>query len=78
MMRCARAWLVVMALAAASLPAQTPGTGKQVFDTRCAMCHGEDANGGEFAAGIVTRIATRTDARNRHRNPQWPAESHSR
>jgi alcohol dehydrogenase (cytochrome c) len=61
MMRCARAWLVVMALAAASLPAQTPGTGKQVFDTRCAMCHGEDANGGEFAPGIVTRIATRTD-----------------
>jgi hypothetical protein len=26
------------------------------------MCHGEDGNGGEFAPGIVTRIATRTDA----------------
>ena len=58
----ARAWLIVIASAAPILTAQTPNPGKQVFDTRCAMCHGEDANGGEFAPGIVTRIAARTDS----------------
>src|SRR4051794_10462997 len=61
-MRSAISRLTVMAFAAASLPAQTPAPGKQVFDTRCAVCHGEDANGGEFAPGIVTRIAPRTDS----------------
>jgi alcohol dehydrogenase (cytochrome c) len=61
-MRSASTWLILMLFAAASLPAQTPGTGKQVFDARCAICHGEDANGGEFAPGIVTRIAPRTDS----------------
>jgi len=61
-MRSARAWLIVIASAAPILTAQTPNPGKQVFDTRCAMCHGEDANGGEFAPGIVTRIAARTDS----------------
>src|SRR5437016_1971730 len=63
----AGAWLIAIACAGSSLPAQTPGSGqpmrgKQVFDTRCAMCHGEDGNGGEFAPGIVIRIATRTDS----------------
>src|SRR5438477_481227 len=61
-MRSASAWLIAIFSAASSLTAQTPNPGKQVFDTRCAMCHGEDANGGEFAPGIVTRIATRTDS----------------
>src|SRR5713226_8798807 len=61
LMRFSNPWLLVMA-SAATLTAQTPGPGKQVFDTRCAICHGDDANGGEFAPGIVTRIATRTDA----------------
>src|SRR5947207_733361 len=61
-MRSAISRLTVMAFAAGILPAQTPGPGKQVFDTRCAICHGEDANGGEFAPGIVTRIAPRTDS----------------
>jgi alcohol dehydrogenase (cytochrome c) len=57
----ASAWLIAIAAAGSSLVAQTPGAGKQVFDTRCAMCHGEDGNGGEFAPGIVVRIVTRTD-----------------
>ena len=61
-MRSASAWLIAIASVGSSLVAQTPGPGKQVFDTRCAMCHGEDGNGGEFAPGIVARIATRTDA----------------
>src|SRR5262249_25981939 len=59
MRQSARVWGIVMA-AATALLAQI--SGKQTFDTRCAMCHGEDANGGEFAPGIVTRIAPRTDA----------------
>src|SRR5215813_8453359 len=61
-MRSARAWLIVIDSAGPILTAQTPNAGKQVFDTRCAICHGEDANGGEFAPGIVTRIAARTDS----------------
>ena len=28
--------------------------GRRVFESNCAMCHGSDANGGEFAPGIVT------------------------
>src|SRR2546422_1738216 len=62
LMRSRGTWLIAIACAGSSLPAQTPAPGKEVFDTRCAMCHGEDANGGEFAPGIVTRIATRTDS----------------
>src|SRR3979409_171846 len=61
-MRSTRTWLIAIASTAAGLQAQTPGPGKQVFDTRCAICHGEDANGGEFAPGIVTRIGPRPDA----------------
>jgi alcohol dehydrogenase (cytochrome c) len=52
----------LIVLAGSLLLAQTPRPGKQVFDTRCAMCHGDDANGGEFAPGILTSIATRTDS----------------
>ncbi len=45
-----------------TLSAQPGRPGKQVFETNCAMCHGDDANGGEFAPGILTRIANRTDS----------------
>src|ERR1043166_5017092 len=55
-------WVWAIACAAPGLFAQTAGAGKQIFETRCAMCHGEDGNGGEFAAGIVTRIPARSDA----------------
>src|SRR6185369_16245110 len=55
----ASVWLIAIT-AGWSLLAQSPG--KQIFDARCAMCHGEDANGGEFAPGIVTRIGPRTDS----------------
>ncbi|HUS07603.1 MAG TPA: cytochrome c [Bryobacteraceae bacterium] len=37
-------------------------SGKPLFESRCEVCHGGDGNGGEFAAGIVARIANRTDA----------------
>ena len=61
-MRSASAWLIAMVSAGLSLPAQTPASGKQVFETRCAVCHGADGNGGEFAPGIVVRLAARTDS----------------
>lgn len=32
--------------------------GKQVFENRCAGCHGLDGRGGERAADIATRVAT--------------------
>lgn len=55
--------LTILAVAAlVSASAQTPPSGKSVFETRCAVCHGGDGNGGEFAPGIVTRIVNLTDA----------------
>jgi len=42
--------------------AQVIAPGKQVFENHCAACHGADANGGEFAPGIRTRIIARNDA----------------
>ncbi len=54
---------LILLASSSLLPAQTTTpAGKQVFETRCAMCHGDDGNGGEFAPGIVSKIATRTDA----------------
>jgi len=54
--------LILPLLAGSILMAQTPASGKRVFESRCAMCHGDDGNGGEFAPGILTRIPARTDA----------------
>ena len=53
-------WILLAALATFAVQAQSDA-GKQTFESRCAACHGEDGNGGEFAAGIVTRIANRTN-----------------
>src|SRR5262252_9807730 len=41
---------------------QTPDTGRQVFVSRCAGCHGTDGNGGELGPAITTRVPARTDA----------------
>jgi alcohol dehydrogenase (cytochrome c) len=49
-------------LAVAAAFAQSPGSGRRQFDERCAACHGGDGNGGEFAPGILTQLAARTDA----------------
>src|SRR6266851_1219918 len=57
-LRTALAGLAVFA--AATAQANPPG--KQVFETQCAVCHGADGNGGEFAPGIVIRLPQRTDA----------------
>lgn len=41
--------------------AQTTAAGKQVFDTRCARCHGPEGGGGELGPSIVRGIGTRSD-----------------
>ena len=43
------------------LRAQDTETGQTIFQQRCAVCHGADANGGEFAASVVTRIPSLND-----------------
>jgi alcohol dehydrogenase (cytochrome c) len=56
-----RATGLVVVTALAPL-AQTNSNGKKMFEAQCASCHGADANGGEFAPGIVVRIVNRTDS----------------
>ena len=51
---------VAISITTAGARAQTAG--KALFESRCAVCHGGDANGGEFAPGILNRIVNRTDA----------------
>jgi alcohol dehydrogenase (cytochrome c) len=48
-------------LLAAAAHAQSPD-GRKVFETRCGACHGVDANGGEFAGSILTRLRAMIDA----------------
>lgn len=48
-------------LAASTLGAQVATTGRESFETRCARCHGADANGGEMGPPILSRLATRDD-----------------
>jgi alcohol dehydrogenase (cytochrome c) len=43
--------------------AQSVDPGHRIFDTRCARCHGGDANGGEMGPPIRERLTT-------HDNPQ--------
>jgi alcohol dehydrogenase (cytochrome c) len=42
--------------------AQDAPNGRKIFETRCGVCHGGDANGGEFAGSIVARVAAFSDA----------------
>ena len=41
--------------------AQNADPGQAVFESRCASCHGADANGGEMGPAIVTRITSFDD-----------------
>ena len=54
--------IAVLAVSAVCASGQANRVGKQIFDIRCAICHGEDGNGGEFAPGIVTRLPARSDS----------------
>jgi alcohol dehydrogenase (cytochrome c) len=42
--------------------AQSVDSGRQVFASRCAACHGTEGGGGELGPSIVARIPVRTDA----------------
>ena len=41
---------------------QAPANGKQVFDSRCARCHGPEGGGGELGPSIVRGIGARSVA----------------
>jgi len=41
---------------------QAQSSGRTQFENRCGVCHGGDGNGGEYAPGMVEKLATRTDA----------------
>ena len=40
---------------------QTEVDGTKSFETRCAVCHGGDARGGEFGPSIVARVQAAND-----------------
>src|SRR5262245_51827409 len=54
---CALCVLWVATVAEAQLPA-----GRSQFENRCGVCHGGDANGGEYAPAIIAQVAARSDA----------------
>ena len=43
------------------LSAQDSGAGRQIFESRCARCHGGDATGGESGPNILAPVAARND-----------------
>jgi alcohol dehydrogenase (cytochrome c) len=51
----------LLLIAAPALVAQNADPGGQVFESRCARCHGADGNGGEMGPPILARIASRGD-----------------
>ncbi len=52
-----------MLLLPAAAPAQDLiAAGRETFEHRCALCHGADANGGEFGPSIAGRIENLSDA----------------
>ena len=53
--------LACFALIAATAGAQVTG-GRQLYESRCARCHGGDGAGGESGPGIVSQIDARADA----------------
>ena len=55
---------MAVVVCAYSLPvhAQNAESGRQVFASRCAACHGTEGGGGELGPSIVARIPLRTDA----------------
>src|ERR1051325_8754058 len=47
----------VLSLAAVGIVIAQAPEGRSSFQTRCAVCHGTDGNGGEHAPSILARIA---------------------
>ena len=57
-------WILLAGVAVAGQAAlgQAPDAGKQIFDTRCARCHGPEGGGGELGPSIVRGIASRSES----------------
>src|SRR5262245_13191059 len=53
---------LVMFVSASAVHAQGAESGRQVFASRCAACHGTAGGGGELGPSIVARIPLRSDA----------------
>jgi alcohol dehydrogenase (cytochrome c) len=53
--------LLVIAATGSAAWGQAPAAGKQIFDTRCARCHGPEGGGGELGPSIVRGIASRSN-----------------
>jgi alcohol dehydrogenase (cytochrome c) len=51
----------LLVIAAFALAPQSADPGRQVFEGRCARCHGSDGNGGEMGPPIAVRLSTRDD-----------------
>ena len=49
-------------LAAGTVSGQNVESGARQYESRCSVCHGGDAMGGELGPGIIGRMANRTDA----------------
>src|SRR5258708_2071252 len=53
---------LIAALVSSVALAQDADPGRRLFETRCALCHGADGNGGDTGPPIAQRLATRDDA----------------
>src|SRR3989442_11823632 len=53
-------WFVASLAALGIAMAQAP-EGRLSFQTRCAVCHGTDGNGGEHAPSILARVSRSND-----------------
>ena len=65
----------VLALLGASVDvqAQPPGgAGRRVFETRCAVCHGNDGHGGDTGPSIVYRLPLLRALREHHARHHHP------
>ena len=56
-------WFAASLAAVGAAMAQTP-EGRFSFQTRCAVCHGTDGNGGEHAPSILARVQRPATTRN--------------
>ncbi len=60
-MRIGILFAVILAGANVSGAHAQPDGGRQVFEQRCALCHGGDGNGGEMGPAITTRLPALSD-----------------
>jgi alcohol dehydrogenase (cytochrome c) len=54
-------WLFMIISGLAVQDIEAVDVGRQVFETRCARCHGADANGGDMGPAIASRLKTLND-----------------